>query len=100
MDSKKIVKRARKKELIQPAQSGNLSDREIEDVVSRLWEHMDSLPSHVQELLHASQDNTAEGYASFILAAGWALGKFDYICSNPWDVSAKSGWVSISGSVN
>lgn len=100
MDSKKIVRRARKKESAQLAHSGSLTDREIEDMVSHLWEHMDSLPSHVQELLHTSQEQTAEGQVSFVLAAGWALGKFDYVYANPWDSSSKSGWISISGSVN
>lgn len=100
MAQKKADKDKRSKKINHSSSSSNISDREIEDMVSHLWEHIDSLPSHVQDLLLASQDSTTEGQVSFVLAAGWALGKFEYVCANPWDAVSKSGWVATSGSVN
>ena len=82
------------------ATSGTLTDHEIEDMVSHLWEHIDALPSHIQDLLISSQDPDPGGQVSFVLAAGWALGKFEYVHPDPWNTVSKSGWIAISGSVN
>lgn len=99
MEPKKPVRRSKRKGTIQLASSGSLSDREVEDVVGFLWEHMDELPVHVQTLLISSQHPGNEGMVSYVMAAGWALGKFDYVVANPW-LGTKGGWVSKGGEVN
>lgn len=74
-----------------------LTDKEIEDLVSSLWENIDSLPLHVQTLLHDSQDPGPTGAVSYMLAAGWVIGKLDYVLADPWK-GTKAGWVSITSS--
>lgn len=74
-----------------------LSDKDIEDLVSSLWENIDSLPIHVQTLLHDSQDPGPTGAVSYMLLAGWVIGKIDYVPANPWN-GTKAGWVSIMSS--
>lgn len=76
-----------------------LSDSEIDDMVSVLWENIDSLPVHIQALLHDSQDPGPTGVTSYMLAAGWVIGKLDYVLADPWK-GTKAGWVSSSSVVN
>lgn len=95
---KKSVKKSKK--IPQAPTSGSLTDQEIDDMVSHLWDHIGSLPAHIQDLLIASQEDGVEGHVSYVLATGWALGKLDYVHPNPWDTASKGGWISISGSVN
>ena len=61
-----------------------LKDEEIEDLVGHLWENIDALPMHIQDLLHESRQPGKTGAVSYALLAGWALGKFDYEVGDPW----------------
>jgi hypothetical protein len=99
MEPKKPVRRSRKKNTVQLASSGSLSDSEVEEIVSFLWENIDALPGHVQSLLMSSQEPGAAGVMSYVLAAGWALGKFDYVLADPFK-GTKSGWISKTVEVN
>jgi hypothetical protein len=76
-----------------------LKDEEIEDFVGHLWENIDALPCHIQELLRSSQQSGKKGAISYAILAGWALGKFDYEVGDPW-FGTKSGWVPKDKDVN
>lgn len=77
----------------------DLTDQDLEDLVSTLWENIDALPGHIQKLLHDSQDPGPEGQMSFVLAAGWAAGKLDWVPRNFW-TGEKAGWISKRSEVN
>ena len=84
---------------IQMSDEPPLKDEEIEDLVGHLWENIDALPCHIQELLHDSQQPGKTGAVSYALIAGWVLGKFDYEVGDPW-LGSKSGWVPKEKDVN
>jgi hypothetical protein len=99
MEPKKPVRRPRKKNTMKLATSGSLSDSEVEEIVCSLWENIDALPGHVQTLLMSSQEPGTAGAMSYVMAAGWALGKFDYVLADPFK-GTKSGWVSKTVEIN
>jgi hypothetical protein len=76
-----------------PRDTKPLTDSELEEFVDVLWENIDAVPGHIQALLYDSQDPSTVGAVSYMLAAGWAIGKLDYVPANFWD-GTKGGWVS------
>lgn len=99
MESKKPVKRLRKKSVVQQVNSEALSDSEVEEIVCSLWENIDALPGHIQSLLISSQEPGTAGTMSYVMVAGWALGKIDYVFADPFK-GTKSGWISKMVEVN
>jgi hypothetical protein len=77
----------------------SLEDHEIEDLIGHLWENIEGLPHHIQELLHDSQQPGKVGAVSYALVAGWVLGKFEFEFANSWE-GGKSGWVPKEKDVN
>lgn len=75
------------------------SDAEIEDIVGHLWENIDALPLHIQELLHDTHKPGNLGVVSYTMLAGWALGKFEYVLGDPWK-GTKAGWQPKEKDVN
>lgn len=92
MEGKPRAKRAKRRGKIEVSKSPVLTDDELEGFVSVLWENIDCLPVHIQNLLHESQEDGAEGAVSYMLAAGWAIGKFEYRTADLW-MGGKGGWV-------
>lgn len=84
---------------LQVAENRSFTDDELDDLVSHLWENIDGLPGHIQELLHETQQPGKVGAVSFALLTGWALGKFEYEVGDPWG-STKSGWMPKDKNVN
>ena len=84
---------------LQTSDGLNLTDDEVEDLVGHLWENIDALPGHIQELLHESQQPGKAGAVPYALLAGWVLGKFEYQLGDPWSGS-KAGWVPKEKDVN
>lgn len=78
----------------------NLNDHEIEDMVSHLWDNIDSLPLYIQALLHDSREPGKTGAVSYALVAGWVLGKFEYEPGSMWDDKKAGGWVPKEKDVN
>jgi|688.fasta_scaffold981685_2 hypothetical protein len=76
-----------------------LSDRDIDELVSCLWENIEGLPYYVQEVMKKADTSTAEGQVLAAIAVGWVTGKLDWNQANPW-VGGKSGWVATKDNVN
>jgi len=70
---------------------GALTDRDISDHISALWENVEELPLNIQTLLYLSQEKTAQGESAYLLLAGWALGRLQYAQDNPW-MDPKHTW--------
>ena len=77
---------------IQIPNEGTLSDKDINDMMSHLWDNINDVPHHIQQLLYESQVEGKAGAISYALVTGWLLGKFDYEQGDPWSCS-KAGWV-------
>lgn len=93
------AKRPRRSGKIEVSKEPSLTDDELEGFVSLLWENIDGLPHHIQNLLHESTTPGAPGAVSYMLAAGWAIGKFEYKQADPWG-SNKAGWIPAEGKPN
>lgn len=76
-----------------------LTDEELEDMVSVLWENIDGLPHHIQELLHNSTLPGNEGMLSYVLLTGWVTNHFEYFPYNPWNGKGP-GWDAKDMNVN
>ena len=70
-----MIRNPRSGSIQMPGES-TLKDEEIEELVGHLWENIDALPCHIQELLHDSQQPGKTGAVSYAMLAGWALAKF------------------------
>lgn len=99
METKKPIRKSRKKNTVQLASSGSLSDSEVEEMICSLWENIDALPCHVQSLLVSSQEQSDAGTMSYVMAVGWMLGKFDYVLADPFK-GTKSGWIAKNVEIN
>lgn len=72
---------------------GKLTNSELEDFVSSLWENIDELPSNIQALMYASQEETPAGMSAFLLVAGWAIGRINYVHGDLWKRTRPS-WIA------
>lgn len=81
------------------APTDGLSDKDMDDLISCMWENIDCLPCYVQDVLKKSNETSQEGIISSALAEGWITGKFEWSYSDPL-IGGKHGWVSSKNNVN
>lgn len=78
---------------------GELTDRDLEDMVSFMWENIDMLPIYVKKALERSLLEGEEGEVFYSIVAAWSVGKIEWEPNDIW-AGTKHRWVPSKSNVN